>query len=80
MARLDDESGSDIRRRLIGRATAYTAAFLAAGVVVAVLGAALVAWLLTFAGQPFRRTWLIVTVITVLPGMLAALWKLMRER
>jgi hypothetical protein len=75
-----DDSDSIIRRRLIGRATAYTAAFLAAGIGVAVLGAALVAWLLTFAGQPFRRTWLIVTVIIVLPGLLAALWKLIRGR
>jgi hypothetical protein len=74
------DSGSAIRRRLIGRATTYTAVFLAAGVAVAVLGAALVAWLLTFAGQPFRRTWLIVTVIIVLPGLLAALWKLIRGR
>jgi hypothetical protein len=78
--RRDHDSGSAIRRRLISRATTYTAAFLAAAVAIAVLGAALVAWLLTFAGQPFRRTWLIVTVITVLPGLLAALWKLIRQR
>lgn len=72
--------GSEVGRRLVGRATAYTAIFLGAALVVAMLGAALVAWLLTFAGQPFGRTWLIVTAIIVLPGMIGAIWKLIRER
>jgi hypothetical protein len=70
----------DARRKIVRRATLYTASFVAAAVGVAIIGAAVVAWLLTFAGQPFRRTWLILTIIIVLPGLLAALWRLIRER
>ncbi|CAN5862196.1 hypothetical protein BH23GEM9_BH23GEM9_09890 [soil metagenome] len=78
--RHEPDAESVIRKKLLRRATVYTAAFLGAGVAIAVLGAALIAWLLTYTGQPFRRTWLVVTLIIVLPGMLAALWKLVRGR
>jgi hypothetical protein len=71
---------SDVRSRLVRQVTIYTAAFFAAAVVIAVVGAALVAWLLSFAGQPFLRTWLVLTLVIVLPGLLAALWKLIRLR
>lgn len=68
------------RRQIVRRATLYTAGFLAAGIIIAVAGAAFVAWLLTRAGLPFTKTWLIVTAIIVLPGLLAMIWKLIRGR
>jgi uncharacterized protein YacL len=68
------------RRAAVRRAELYTALFVAMALVVAMLGAALVAWLLTWTGLPFRRTWLIVTIVTVLPGLLAAVWKFIRQR
>lgn len=71
---------AEVRRQILRRATLYSVGFLAAGLVIAVAGAAFVAWLLTHAGMPFRKTWLIVTVIIVLPGLLATIWKLIRER
>jgi uncharacterized membrane protein len=68
------------RKAVVRRATLYTVLFTGAAVLVAALGAALVAWLLTWAGLPFRRTWLVVTLVVVLPGLLAAVWKFIRER
>jgi hypothetical protein len=68
------------RRSVARRAALYSAMFTAAAVIVAMLGAALVAWLLSWTGLPFRRTWLVLTVVIVLPGLLAAVWKFMRER
>lgn len=78
MKQRDDHA--DARRQILRRATLYSVGFLAAGLVVAVAGAAFVAWLLTHAGMPFRRTWLIVMVIIVLPGLLATTWKQIRGR
>lgn len=68
------------RRQIVRRATLYSVGFLAAGLFIAVAGAAFVAWLLTRAGLPFMKTWLVVTAIVVLPGLLATVWKLMRGR
>jgi ABC-type glycerol-3-phosphate transport system permease component len=76
------ERGDDAARRraVVRRATMWSAIFTVAAVVVALLGAALVAWLLTWTGLPFRRTWLVVTLVIVLPGLLAAVWRFIRER
>lgn len=68
------------RRKLVRRATLYTIGFMGAGLLVATAGAALVAWLLTHVGQPFLRTWLIVVALIVLPGLIATIWKLVRDR
>jgi hypothetical protein len=67
-------------RHIVRRATLYSIAFLAAGLAIAVAGAALVAWMLGRAGLPFMRTWLILSVLIVLPGLLATVWKLIRGR
>jgi hypothetical protein len=69
---------SEARRQILRRATLYSAGFMAAALVIAMIGAAFVAWLLTWRGLPFVRTWLITMVIIVLPGLLAAVWKLIR--
>ncbi|HEX6307904.1 MAG TPA: hypothetical protein VFZ69_06940 [Longimicrobiales bacterium] len=72
---------ADARRSIVRKATLYSVGFLAAGLIVALAGAALVAWLLSRGDRlPFLETWLIVTVIIVLPGLVAALWKLIRDR
>ena len=68
------------RRDIVRRATLYSAGFLAAGLLIALAGAAFIALLLSRAGLPFTRTWLSVTAIIVLPGLLATIWKLIRER
>ena len=78
MSRRDDYA--DARRQIMRRATLYSIGFLVAGLVIAVVGAAFVAWLLSRVGLPFTRTWLIVTAIIVLPGLLATIWKLIRGR
>ena len=62
------------------RATLYSIGFLVAGLVIAIVGAAFVAWLLSRVGLPFTRTWLIVMAIIVLPGLLATIWNLIRGR
>lgn len=62
------------------RANMYTAGFLAAAVGIAVVGAAFVAWLLTWRDLPFVRTWIIATAIILLPGLAAAGWNLIRDR
>lgn len=80
MRRPDNDAGSAERDRIVRRATLYTLSFLGAGLGIAVVGGAFVAWILRWAGQPFLRTWLIATAIIVLPGLAAAIWKLFRER
>jgi hypothetical protein len=71
---------SERRREILRRATVYTVSFLGAALAIAVLGAAFVAWLLTWRGQPFLRTWLIAMAIIILPGLLMGAWKLVRGR
>lgn len=71
---------AEARRRIVRRATLYSVGFLAAGVIIAVAGAAFVAWLLSRGSLPFMQTWLVVTLIIVLPGLAAAVWKLIRNR
>lgn len=69
-----------VRRQILRRATLYTVGFLGAGLFIALAGAALVAWMLGRVGLPFMRTWLIVTLIVVLPGLIAATWKTLRGK
>lgn len=71
---------ADARRKIIRRATLFSVGFLATGLVIALAGAALVAWLFSRGRLPFFETWLVVTAIIVLPGMVAAAWKLIRDR
>ena len=68
------------RKHIVRRATLYSVAFLGAGVVVAVAGSALIAWMISRGRLPFMETWLVVTAIVLLPGVLAAVWKLIRGR
>ena len=75
------DPNADARRSIVRRATLYSVGFLAAGVIIALGGGALVALLLSRNDRlPFRETWLIVTAIILLPGLVAALWKAIRGR
>jgi len=70
----------EARRQIIRRATYFSVGFLAAGLVIALAGAAFVAWLFSRGSLPFFETWLVVTAIIVLPGLVAAVWKRIRDR
>ena len=70
----------EVRRQIIRRATYFSVGFLAAGLVIALAGAAFVAWLFSRGSLPFFETWLVVTAIIVLPGLVAAAWKRIRDR
>jgi uncharacterized membrane protein len=55
---LDEE-----RRRIVRQVGLISWGLAAAAVVLAVLGGALLAWILTGAGFPFLRTWLIMSLL-----------------
>lgn len=75
-----EDAEAETRREIMRRASRYMMSFLAAAIGIAVVGAAFVAWLLSLIGMPFLRTWLIAVVIIVLPGLMAAIWNLIRGR
>jgi hypothetical protein len=64
------EDFDEERRRIIHQISVLTWGLTAGAVFFAVLGGALLAWILTGAGLPFVRTWLIVSVL-LLAGPLA---------
>jgi FtsH-binding integral membrane protein len=76
--RPDDESAR-ARQRIIRRASLLTAGFFAAGLAIAVGGAALIAWLLRYAGMPFLETWLVIVAVTVVVALGGALWNARRS-
>jgi hypothetical protein len=80
VSRSPDDPHSEVRRQILRRAALYSAGFIGAALVIAMVGAAFIAWLLTWRGQPFMRTWLIAMAIIVLPGLAAAIWKTIRGR
>lgn len=71
---------AEARRKIVARATLYLYAFLTAAIVVAVGGAALMAWLLTGVGLPFRETWIVLAIIIVLPSVIVLVWRAVRAR
>jgi len=66
------ERGARERRELIRRASYYSIVFFVAGVLVAVLGAALVALLLRLAGLPFLPTWLGLAALVIVVALVGA--------
>lgn len=68
----------EARRKIVARATLYLYGFLTAAIVVAVGGAALMAWALTGVGLPFRETWIVLAIIIVLPSVIVLLWRAVR--
>jgi Sec-independent protein secretion pathway component TatC len=77
---LDDAAARARRQRQIHRAGLYTYAFLAAGVGIAAVGAALIAWLLSRTGLPFLETWIVLTLVILVPSGIALVWRAVRER
>jgi len=69
----DPDRFREERRRILRRAAVFTYATFFAALVVAVIGAALVAWMLSFAGFPFRETWLVLIVVILGVPLLARL-------
>lgn len=71
---------ASVSRQIVRRATLYSLGFLAAALVIALAGAAFVAWLFSRGRLPFFETWLVITAVIVLPGLAAAAWKVIRDR
>ena len=80
MKRASLDATARTRRDIVRRGMFYSVGFVVAALVVALLGAAGVAWLLRGRGLPFLKTWLIVSAIIVLPGLIAAVWQVIRKR
>jgi membrane protein implicated in regulation of membrane protease activity len=53
--------------------------FLAAGLIVAIGGSALVALLMSRGGLPFLQTWLVITAIVLIPSLLGMVIRAVRE-
>jgi len=68
------------RRIILRRSAFYMYGFLAAGLIVAIGGSALVALLMSRGGLPFLPTWLVITAIVLLPSLLGMVIRAARER
>ena len=77
---LDDAAARARRQRQIRKAGLYTYVFLAAGLGIAVVGAALIAWLLSRTGLPFLATWIVLALVILVPSGIALVWRAVRER
>jgi len=67
-------------RGIIRKASLYTVTFTAAAIVIPLAGTALIAWLLTFGGLPFRDTWIALSIIVFLPSLIGMVWRAVRQR
>ena len=70
----------EVVRRALRRATLYSYGLFAAAVIVAVAGAALVAWILSRLGFPFLLTWLILAAVMLIIPLIAVAVGAVRER
>ncbi len=57
------EEYDEERRRIIRQISVLTWGLLGGVLFFAIVGGALLAWIMTFAGLPFLRTWLIVSLL-----------------
>jgi hypothetical protein len=53
---------------------------MTAAIVVAIGGAALVALLVSRAGLPFVKTWIVLSVVILLPSLIMLVWRALKER
>lgn len=58
-----------VRRDILRRASLYSYGMAAVTLIVAVGGSALIAWVLSRGGLPFRPTWIVLTVVVLTPGL-----------
>ncbi|MFW6201047.1 MAG: hypothetical protein ACOC8B_00590 [Gemmatimonadota bacterium] len=69
------------RDRLVRQATLYSAGFFVAAAVIALAGAAAIAWVLARFGLPFRTTWLVIAAcVIVVPVGIHAYTTVVRRR
>lgn len=68
------------RRRIVRRATWLTLGFFLAAVVVAVVGSAIVAWLLSTTGLPFLKTWIALSIIMIVVPLIWIAVEAIRRR
>lgn len=61
------------RRAIVWKARLLTLGFFLMAVAIAVVGGALVAWLLSLGGLPFREAWIVVTVLLLVAPMIGLL-------
>jgi FtsH-binding integral membrane protein len=69
----DGDTERERRRQILRRARFFTYGLFLMAVVVAVLGSALVAWLLSTTGVPFLETWIVVTIIVLVAPLIGLL-------
>lgn len=67
-----------LRRDILRRAALYTYGFAAAAAVIALGGAALIAWAFHSRGVPFVKSWLILTGVILLPSAITLIWRALR--
>lgn len=79
-AREPHEPDREAVRRALRRAALYSYGLLAAAVIVAVAGGALVAWILSRMGFPFLLTWLILAAVMLVIPLIAVGVGAMRDR
>lgn len=60
-----DDSFRSERRKIMRRATFLVYGYLAIALVLGIVGGAVVAWLLSRVGFPFRETWIVATLIVI---------------
>ena len=77
-AELDEEAR--VRRDIMRRAWLYSYGMLVATLAVAAGGAALIAWLLSRGGLPFVPTWIVLTVVVLLPPLVRIGLNAVRDR
>jgi len=75
------EREAQVRRDILRRASLFSYGMLTVTLVVAVGGAALIALVLSSAGDlPFRETWLVLTALVLVPPLLRIAFRALRNR
>jgi hypothetical protein len=79
MEQHEDDPTAEARRKLMKQASLYTYGYIGTAVVIALGGAALVAFLLRGLGWGFLRTWLVIVTIVLVPPLLWAVFGAVRR-
>lgn len=82
MTRPEDELEREarVRRDILRRASLYSYGMLAFTLAVAIGGSALIAWVLSRGGLPFRETWMVLTAIVLIPPLLRIAFNAIRRK
>jgi predicted PurR-regulated permease PerM len=74
------DPSAETRREMIRQATRYMYGYIAAAIVVAIAGAAFVAFMLRGTGWPFLRTWGVLILVLLVPPAIAAVVRAVRTQ